>query len=145
MGQPVSMPVLSNPPRVAGLPQYADSRASGGRDLWSAPLESPPTEPLAAVWQLLGQVLDPEIPISVVDLGLIYDIEYEGGQVRIALTFTATGCPCMDFIREDITDRLLSESWIDGVSLLEVWDPPWTNARISPAGRVRLRQLGIGA
>ena len=64
--------------------------------------------------------------------------------VDVDLTFTATGCPCMDYIREDVTDRLTRESWIDRVVIHEVWDPPWTNERITPEGRAKLRDLGVG-
>jgi metal-sulfur cluster biosynthetic enzyme len=50
----------------------------------------------------------------------------------------------MAFIREDIEDRLLMESWIDRVEIEEVWDPPWTNDRISERGREALKRLGVG-
>jgi metal-sulfur cluster biosynthetic enzyme len=94
---------------------------------------------------LLDEVLDPEIPISLVDLGLVYGVEVRGGVAEIRLTFTATACPCMEFIREDVTDRLERETWIDEVRVVEVWDPPWTSAQITAGGRRKLRRLGVGA
>jgi len=93
------------------LPERTASHLSGGRDQWSPPLADRPTDPESAVWACLREVLDPEIPISLVDLGLIYGVGFDAGIVEIDLTFTATACPCMEFIREDIRDRLLSESW----------------------------------
>ncbi len=93
----------------------------------------------------LREVLDPEIPISLVDLGLVYGVEFGNGVATIRLTYTATACPCMEFIREDVRDRLERERWIDRVELVEVWDPPWTVDRISPEGRARLRELGVSA
>jgi metal-sulfur cluster biosynthetic enzyme len=117
---------------------------SGGRDVWSAPLDVAPEDAVAATWAALQEVLDPELPISLPELGLIYGVEMNGRTVCIRLTFTATGCPCMEFIREDITDRLESESWIDSVEIEEVWDPPWTNDRITREGREKLRKLGVG-
>ena len=51
----------------------------------------------------------------------------------------------MEFIREDITDRLEQETWVDAVDIEEVWDPPWTTDRITPEGRSKLRTLGVGA
>ena len=117
---------------------------SGGRDQWSQPMRSRPQDPVAAVWQALGEVLDPEIPISLTELGLIYGVEFSEGCVRIELTFTATGCPCMDFIREDVRDRLVREAWIDRVEIVEVWSPPWTNERITAEGRDKLKVLGVG-
>jgi metal-sulfur cluster biosynthetic enzyme len=63
----------------------------------------------------------------------------------VKLTFTATACPCMEFIREDVTDRLLAETWLDEVRIEEVWDPPWTTERVTPEGRRQLARLGVGA
>ena len=135
----VSMPVLR-----PGLPVRVTSHASGGRDQWSSPRTEPPADPASAVWEVLREVLDPEIPISLVDLGLIYAVVWDDGHVRVDLTYTATACPCMEFIREDVTDRLEQEPWITAVELREVWDPPWTRARISAEGRRRLRSMGVG-
>ncbi|MBW3535133.1 MAG: metal-sulfur cluster assembly factor [Gemmatimonadetes bacterium] len=104
-----------------------------------------PADPAAAARACLREVLDPEIPISVVDLGLVVGLEVEAGTARVALTYTATACPCMEFIKEDVRDRLLREPWIDAVEIAEVWDPPWTTDRISDEGRRRLRRLGVGA
>ena len=126
-----------------GLPVHVSVHKSGGRDLWSDPLPAPPGDPVAATWSLLDEVLDPEIPISLPELGLIYGVAFDDGAVEVRLTFTATACPCMEFIREDITDRLESESWIDSVEIVEVWDPPWTSDRITPEGRQKLRRLGV--
>lgn len=128
----------------AGLAGRISSHKSGGRDLWSAPRSQEPADPRAAVWDCLREVLDPELPINLVDLGLIYGVEIERGRVRVRLTFTATACPCMEFIEEDVRDRLRREPWIGEVEIEEVWDPPWTNERISPAGRRALRELGVG-
>lgn len=129
----------------AALPLPVVSRVSGGRDLWSAPLSSPPGDPRAAAWQALSEVLDPEIPVSLVDLGLVYGLDWRDGVVDVRITYTATACPCMEFIREDVTDRLMREPWIREVRIHEVWSPQWTAERISAEGRGRLRILGISA
>ena len=137
--------VLRMAPGVdAGLPIQVTSHKSGGRDLWSPPLEGT-ADPEAAAWAALKEVLDPELPISLVDLGLIYGLEVENGEARVRSTYTATGCPCMEFIREDVCDRLGQEPWIRSVHIEEVWSPPWTTARISDEGRRTLRSLGVGA
>jgi metal-sulfur cluster biosynthetic enzyme len=128
-----------------GLPKPVTSHMSGGRDLWSPPLASRPEDPVQAARDALNEVLDPEIPISLTELGLIYGVDVRDGVAEVRLTFTATACPCMEFIREDITDRLESEFWIDRVDLVEVWDPPWTSDRITPEGRAKLRGLGVSA
>jgi metal-sulfur cluster biosynthetic enzyme len=81
----------------------------------------------------------------LVDLGLVYGVEVEGQTARVQLTFTATACPCMEFIREDVTDRLRREPWLSSVEIREVWDPPWTTERITPEGRRQLQRVGVGA
>ncbi|MDT8341925.1 MAG: metal-sulfur cluster assembly factor [Longimicrobiales bacterium] len=136
----MTLPVLDS-----GLPTAVTSHKSGGRDQWSPPLERAPDDPDAALWRCLDEVLDPELPVSLVELGLVYGASMDGATARIDLTFTATACPCMEFIREDVRDRLLQESWIEAVQIREVWDPPWTTERITPRGRERLRTLGVGA
>ena len=81
------LPVL---PRLdGGLPEPITSHKSGGRDVWSPPLEETPEDPVAATWAALGEVLDPEIPISLPELGLIYGVDFEGGVAHVRLTFTA--------------------------------------------------------
>ncbi len=117
---------------------------SGGRDLWSEPRAEAPDDPERGVWDCLQEVLDPEIPISLVELGLVYGVDVHDGVAEVRLTFTATACPCMEFIREDVTDRLEQESWIREVRIEEVWDPPWTADRISDDGRRKLKELGVG-
>lgn len=127
------------------LPLLLSVQKSGGRDRWSEPLADSPGDPAAAALDCLREVLDPELPVSLVDLGIVYRVEVVGRVARVSLTFTATACPCMDFIREDVTDRLLREPWLDAVEIEEVWDPPWTTARITPEGRSRLALAGVSA
>lgn len=99
--------------------------------------------PDAALWRALREVRDPELPVSLVDLGLIHAIRREGSRVHVDLTFTATACPCMDFIREDIRTRLLEEPDVEQIEIHEVWDPPWTTERLTPEGRAALRSCGV--
>jgi len=98
-----------------------------------------------ALWAALKEVDDPEFPVSVVDLGLIYDIRREGGRVEVDLTFTATACPCMEFITDDVRDRLLEEVGVEEVEVRVVWDPPWTRERLTEEGRAVLRKFGVAA
>ena len=98
---------------------------------------------MSDVWDALREVMDPEFPVSLVDLGLVYGVRRHGRLVEIDLTFTATACPCMDFIHEDIRERLLKEADIDEVKINQVWDPPWTADRITQAGRAALKKCGV--
>lgn len=136
----MKIPVLD-----VGLPSHLSVHKSGGRDLWSQPMAETPQDRDAALLECLHEVLDPEIPISLVDLGLIYGARMEGEVAHVELTFTATACPCMEFIREDVTDRLAQERWVERVEIHEVWDPPWTTDLITQRGRDILRRLGVGA
>ena len=119
--------------------------AEGGVALLDAPAAYPvpPEARTGPLWDALREVMDPEIPISLVDLGLIYDVRRDGGDVAVDLTFTATACPCMAFIHFDIQDRLMKEPGVERVEVNEVWDPAWTKARISPEGRQALRTFGV--
>ncbi|HEU0076828.1 MAG TPA: metal-sulfur cluster assembly factor [Longimicrobiaceae bacterium] len=103
----------------------------------------PPEKRTGPLWDALREVMDPEIPISLVDLGLIYDLRREGGTVEVDLTFTATACPCMAFIHFDIEDRLRREPGVEEVRVVETWTPAWTKSRISPEGREALRRFGV--
>ena len=101
----------------------------------------------ARLWLALRDVEDPEIPISVVAMGLIVSIAYreEDRSVDLQLTFTAMGCPAMEFIQEDIEERLLREPGVDAVRIEVVWDPVWTRSRIREDARATMRRLGIVA
>jgi metal-sulfur cluster biosynthetic enzyme len=101
----------------------------------------------ALLWAALREVEDPEIPISVVGMGLIVSLAYRQDEraVDIELTFTAMGCPAMDFIQDDIRERLLEEPDVDEVRIEIVWDPVWTRARIRDDARETMRRLGIVA
>lgn len=96
-------------------------------------------------WDALKEVNDPEFPISVVDMGLIYNIEQNDGQVTVTMTYTAASCACMEWIEEDITKRLLKESDVKEVIINVVWDPPWTVERLTEEGRKKLKHWGVSA
>jgi metal-sulfur cluster biosynthetic enzyme len=99
----------------------------------------------ARLWSALQEVEDPEIPISVVNMGLIVGIAYDARVVDLKLTFTAMGCPAMDFIQDDIRERLLAEPDVDEVRIEVVWDPVWTRKMIREEARETMRGLGIVA
>ena len=94
-------------------------------------------------WAALSEVQDPETPVNLVDLGVIYGITERDGVVDVDLTFTAMGCPASDFILEDVRERLLREDGVNEVRINVVWDPPWTAARITQAGRDVLEAWGL--
>jgi metal-sulfur cluster biosynthetic enzyme len=101
----------------------------------------------ARLWEALREVEDPEIPVSVVGMGLIVSLAYREDEraVEIELTFTAMGCPATEFIEDDIRERLLREPDVSEVRIEVVWDPIWTRARIREEARATMRRLGIVA
>ena len=95
------------------------------------------------LWAALAEVQDPEMPINLVDLGVIYRVAEQDGLVEVDLTFTAMGCPASDFILEDVRERLLREDGVREVRINVVWNPPWTVARVSEARRDALESWGL--
>jgi len=95
------------------------------------------------LWAALAEVQDPEMPVNLVDLGVIYGIAEHDGIVDVDLTFTAMGCPASDFILEDVRERLLREPGVREVRINVVWNPPWTAARLTPEGRDALEAWGL--
>ena len=97
----------------------------------------------ADVLAALADVTDPEWPVSVVDMGLVYEVRVEGRAVDLTLTFTATGCPCMDMIQDDIRERLRRLAGVHDVRITVSWDPPWSPARLSDRAREELARCGV--
>lgn len=94
------------------------------------------------VWDQLRTVYDPEIPVNVVDLGLIYECKIEpveaGNQIDIKMTMTAPGCGMADVLKSDIERRLASLPTIKSLRVEVVFEPPWNPARMSEAARLQL-------
>lgn len=97
------------------------------------------------VWQALQEVQDPEFPVSIVDLGLVYGVRVTDVRVDVEMTLTSMGCPCAHWIVEDVQERLGQLPGVSDVAVEVVWDPPWTRDRITPAGREALRGGGVSA
>ncbi len=111
---------------------------SGG-ELGKEAMEGRRTE---EVRDALREVLDPEYPISLVDLGLIRGIEFEGTKAKIRLTYTCMGCPAMDMIQDDVRERLIEMEGIDEVEIEVVWET-WSRKDITPLGKKQLRDVGV--
>ena len=97
------------------------------------------------ILEALKEVYDPEIPVSIVDLGLVYGVETtEEGDVHVRITLTAPGCPLSHMLVRMVEDAIRREvRGVRNVRVEVVWDPPWTPERISERGRAILRALGF--
>jgi metal-sulfur cluster biosynthetic enzyme len=98
---------------------------------------------LSDLLDALRDVQDPEMPVNIVDLGIVYGVRREGARVVVDVTFTAMGCPASEFILDDVRERLLREPDVGEVAVNVVWDPPWTAARMTQAGRDALEMWGL--
>ncbi len=103
---------------------------------------APPT--VDEVWRVLQSVLDPEIPaVSVVDMGMIKEVEVRGGRARVVVLPTFTGCPAVDIIRQDVATAVEDLEGIEGVEVDFSYDPPWSTERITFEGRRKLKEFGL--
>jgi ring-1,2-phenylacetyl-CoA epoxidase subunit PaaD len=95
------------------------------------------------VWTWLGEVQDPEIPvISVVDLGIVRDVAFEGDECVVTITPTYSGCPAMEVIAESVTEALHAHG-LQKVRLASRLSPAWTTDWMSDAGKAALKGYGI--
>jgi metal-sulfur cluster biosynthetic enzyme len=96
----------------------------------------------AAVWAALAEVQDPELPVGIVDLGLVRSVRVDGGAVTVGITFTSIACPCTDVLVEDIEARLGRLEGVDRVEVEELFEP-WSREDLSEEGRLALLALGV--
>lgn len=96
-----------------------------------------------ALWDALREVFDPEIPVNVVDLGLIYRLEIkEGNQVEVDMTLTAPGCPVAPQVMGEAKDKLFGVPGVEKVNVNLVWQPLWTPEMMSDAAKDELGYTG---
>lgn len=97
------------------------------------------------VWRALRSVMDPEIPVlSVVELGIVRYVRFQGGRLRVGITPTYSGCPATEVIRRSVREAL-EQAQLGDVALETVLSPPWTSEWLSEEGRRKLEAFGIAA
>lgn len=96
-----------------------------------------------AVWTALRTVEDPELPVSIVDLGLIYDVAVHDGDAEIDLTVTYSGCPGQEMIVDDAAAAVQAVDGIDDATVTVVYSPQWSVDRITEHGREKLGEFGL--
>lgn len=92
------------------------------------------------VYEVLSECYDPEIPVNIVDLGLVYGVVVDASAVTVQMTLTAPGCTMGSIIAAEIEEKLLGLPECERAAVEIVWEPPWTPHRMSEAAR---KQLGI--
>ena len=86
----------------------------------------------------IKKIYDPEIPVNIYELGLIYNIEIENDTVKVEMTLTTPNCPVADSLPKMVKNNILKINGISDVDLNLVWDPPWTKDKMSEAAKLEL-------
>jgi metal-sulfur cluster biosynthetic enzyme len=90
------------------------------------------------VYEALQECYDPEIPVNIVDLGLVYDVEVNNDTVMVKMTLTAPGCGMGTMIASDARNRILALDGVGDATVDLVWDPPWNPSMIKEEAKQRL-------
>ena len=90
------------------------------------------------VIEKLKQTHDPEIPVNIYDLGLIYDVKEKDGKVAIKMTLTSVGCPMAGLIVEDVKEKIAQIEGVKSVKIDLVFDPPWTPEKMSKEAKIEM-------
>ena len=99
-----------------------------------------------AIRDSLKQCMDPEVPMSIVDMGLIYGIDVsDNNDVSITMTMTTQGCPLHETLVQDVTRYAKKVDGVNNVKVDIVWDPPWSMDKMSEEGKAMLKTMGSGA
>ena|SRR5271165_2932186 len=127
--------------RIDGKDGDAIGEAVADHSVEAATLADGAPDP-AAIWDQLRKVFDPEIPVNIVDLGLVYSMDVEpkenGHRVNVAMTLTAPGCGMGPAIAEDAKGKVLLVPGVSDADVRITWDPPWNQSMISEAGKMKL-------
>ena len=134
LGGSFTVVVNGNMARISGLD--ADAIGMPGLELEFPPVDDCPS--LEHVWHALSTVYDPEIPVNVVDLGLIYGATLEGAHAAVTMTLTAPGCGMGPILVEEVRERILCAPGVDSVDVELVFDPPWSRDMMSETAQLEL-------
>ena len=86
----------------------------------------------------IKKIYDPELPVNIYELGLIYDIKVDGNKAQIKMTLTSPNCPVAESLPKEVKDGVMQVNEIEDVDLQLVWDPPWTQDMMSEAAKLEM-------
>ena len=95
------------------------------------------------LWDVVNEIPDPHIPVSLVEMAMIYEIKAEDGDVIVEMTYPCMGCPAYDMIQNDIESCLTVLNGVDTVDVEVVWDPVWSKEMLTDEVRQKMRESGI--
>jgi len=90
----------------------------------------------------ISEVYDPEIPVNIVDLGFIYGVQVDGGDVKVSMTLTVPGCPMHQVLTRQVEEAVKKVEGVENVEVTLTFEPRWTVDKISDAGKEKLRSMG---
>ena len=97
----------------------------------------------AAIWDALYGIEDPEMPVSIVDLGLIYGVDVTNDVATIDMTLTYSGCPARDMLLDEVEREVEGVDGVDGVQVRLVWSPEWSIEMVTEQGKNDLNEFGL--
>lgn len=106
----------------------------------------PPDDPTGfeqGLWDALDEIPDPHIPVSLVEMAMIYDVRVDGSDVTVEMSYPCLGCPAYDMIQNDIESCLCVLDGVENVTVEVVWDPVWSKEMLTEHARHELRNAGI--
>jgi FeS assembly SUF system protein len=109
---------------------------------WTPDGETAPKLSEEAVIEAIATVYDPEIPVNIYELGLVYAVDvHDDGRVKVEMTLTAPACPSAQELPEQVRDAVLTVPGVTGCEVETVWDPPWDPSRMSDEARLQLNMF----
>jgi FeS assembly SUF system protein len=109
---------------------------------WTPDGETPPVPDESAIIDAWHTVFDPEIPVDIYELGLIYAIDiHDGGRVKVEMTLTAPACPSAQELPLQVREAILNVPGVTECEVETVWDPPWEQSRMSDEARLQLNMF----
>jgi metal-sulfur cluster biosynthetic enzyme len=106
----------------------------------------PPDDPTGLeqeLWAALDEIPDPHIPVSLVEMAMIYDVYVDGSDVTVEMSYPCLGCPAYDMIQNDIESCLCVLDGVEAVTVEVIWDPVWSKEMLTEHARHELRNAGI--
>jgi FeS assembly SUF system protein len=116
--------------------------AGASHTAWTPEGETEPKPTEDALIAAISTVFDPEIPVNIYELGLIYAIDIgDDGKVRVEMTLTAPGCPAAQELPIEVKNAVLTVAGVTSAEVETVWDPPWNPSRMSEEARLELNMF----
>ena len=128
---------LADAPHPSAPAESTPAPAPGGSTFVPDPLNTLKLQP--SLVEAVSKVFDPEIPVNIYELGLVYGLDVDGdNNVRVRMTLTAPACPAAQTLPIDVERRVREVSGVNDVKVAVVWDPPWTRDKMSEAAKLSL-------